>query len=81
LSLKIVENVQKIVITTLTSGPLDVRPAFCGREPGPVLAHLEAAEGEGAGHHRLVHATVPGVRQPRQEEDPDVPQVVQESIL
>ena len=58
--------------------PPDVCAPVCGRESGPTRSDLEAAEGEDPSHHRLLHAAVPGVRLPSQEEDPDVPQVLPE---
>ena len=55
----------------------DVRQTLCGREPGPPCSHLQAAQGEDPGHHRLLHPPVPGVLGEVQEEDPNLSQVLQ----
>ncbi len=57
---------------------LDVCPAVRGRESRPLHAHLEAAEGEGSSHHRLVHTPVPGIRDPREKKNSHLSKVLQE---
>ena len=55
----------------------DVCAPVRGREPGPSRAHLEAAQGENPGDHRQLQPAVPGVLGEGQEEDQDIPQVMQ----
>lgn len=57
----------------------DVCPAFRRRKSRPMSPDLEAAEGEGSSHHRLVHQTVPGICDACQKKNPDLSQVVPEN--
>ena len=65
-------------VMTTSGHSADVRPALRRREPRPDGAHLEAAQGEDPGDHRLLHEAVPGVRGQGPQEDPDLPEVVPE---
>ena len=54
----------------------DVCSAVCGREPGPHGPHIQTAQGEDPGHHRVLQPPVPRVPGTGAQANPHLPQIL-----
>ncbi len=73
---EMIKTIQATFLKQLRCFPADVRASVCGRELGSDGSHLQTAQGEDPGHHRVLQQTVPRIPGTRPQAHPHLPQIL-----